>query len=541
MSTTDGIFCPPVPVNEPVRGYAPESPERASIQAHLETMSGEERSLPNVIDGEHRESGNTVDVVEPHDHNHVIGRLHLASDEDIHDAFEAAASAKQDWANASWEDRAAVFLKAAELLQGPWRDEMNASTMLGQSKTVHQAEIDAACELIDFWRYNVAFARQILEEQPQSTSQIWNRSDHRPLEGVVAAISPFNFTSIAANLPTAPALMGNTVVWKPSNTQAHSANVIIRLLEAAGLPSGVINLVHGHGPEFGEAMLNRGDLAGVHFTGSTGTFQAIWKGIAERLETYRSYPRLVGETGGKDFILAHPSADPATLAVAICRGGFEFQGQKCSAASRIYLPSNLAEDVLARCQSMIGEMKMGDVRDFSNFLSAVIDRRSFDKISSYVDLANSTGKVWAGGSYDDSKGYFIQPTLAQVDDPKHRLMEEEIFGPVVSVYVYDESDFEGACNLVDSTSPYALTGAVFAQDRHVLAKASDALRYSAGNFYLNDKPTGAVVGMQPFGGGRASGTNDKAGSALNLLRWVSPRSIKENLVPPVDWKYPFLG
>ena len=541
MSTADGIFSPPIPVNEPVRGYAPGSVERASIQARLESMGNEKWDLPNVIGGEHRRSNNTIDVVEPHQHSNVIGHLHLASEVDIQDAFNAAAAAKEDWANASWEDRSAVFLKAAELLQGPWRDEMNASTMLGQSKTVHQAEIDAACELIDFWRYNVAFARQIIAEQPQSTSQIWNRSDHRPLEGVVAAISPFNFTSIAANLPTAPALMGNTVVWKPSNTQAHSANVIIRLLETAGLPKGVINLVHENGPQFGEAMLNRRDLAGVHFTGSTETFQSIWKGIAGRLETYRSYPRLVGETGGKDFILAHPSADPESLAVAICRGGFEFQGQKCSAASRIYLPSNLANTVIERCQGIISEMNMGDVRDFSNFLSAVIDRKSFDKISRYVDLAKSTAQVLTGGNCEDSQGFFIEPTLVQVADPKHRLMEEEIFGPLVSVYVYNETDFEAACKLVDTTSPYALTGAVFAQDRHVLSKASDALRYSAGNFYLNDKPTGAVVGMQPFGGGRTSGTNDKAGSALNLLRWVSPRSIKENLVPPVDWKYPFLG
>jgi 1-pyrroline-5-carboxylate dehydrogenase len=541
MSTTDGIFSPPTPRNEPVQDFAPGSPERAQIAAKLTQMASENWSLPHVINGERLTLGTSVDVIVPHDHQRVIGHFHMADEHTIDKAFDAASAAQGEWANASWADRAAVFLKAAELLAGPWRDEMNASTMLGQSKTVNQAEIDAACELIDFWRYNAHFARQIYAEQPQSTSTIWNRSDHRPLEGVVAAITPFNFTSIAANLCTAPALMGNTVVWKPSSTQAHSANVIMRLLECAGLPKGVINLVQCRGADFGRVALKRKDLAGIHFTGSTGTFQTIWKGVAANLENYAAYPRLVGETGGKDFILAHPSADPVALAVAIVRGGFEYQGQKCSAASRVYLPSNLAEEVLDRCTSMVAEMKMGDVQDMRNFLSAVIDRKSFDKIKGYVDVANQSAKVLCGGTTDDSTGFFIAPTLAQVDDPHHRLMEEEIFGPVVSVYVYDESDFEGACQMVDNTSPYALTGAVFAQDRQALSRATDALRFSAGNFYLNDKPTGAVVGMQPFGGGRASGTNDKAGSPLNLLRWVSPRSIKENLVPATDWTYPFLG
>jgi len=537
---TDGVFSPPTPINEAVKSYAPGSPERASIRAKLEEMAAQTWTLPHVINGQKSTVGSPENVIMPHDHQKVIGRFHNADTTTINSAFDAANDAHHEWASTSWEDRAAVFLKAAELLAGPWRDEMNASTMLGQAKTVHQAEIDAACELIDFWRYNADFARQIYAEQPQSTSTIWNRSDHRPLEGVVAAITPFNFTSIAANLATAPALMGNTVVWKPSSTQAHSANVIIRLLEEAGLPNGVINLIHSGGADFGSVALQRADLAGIHFTGSTATFQTIWKGIANNIERYRSYPRLVGETGGKDFILAHPSADPAALAVAIVRGGFEYQGQKCSAASRIYLPSNLAEDVLARCRAMIAEMKMGDVQDMSNFLSAVIDERSFDKISNYVDLANNSAKIIAGGSYDKSTGFFVAPTLAQVDDPHHRLMEEEIFGPVVSVYVYPEQEFEKACRLVDTTSPYALTGAIFAQDRTVLSQATDTLRFSAGNFYLNDKPTGAVVGMQPFGGGRASGTNDKAGSPLNLLRWVSPRSIKENFVPPKNWRYPFL-
>jgi 1-pyrroline-5-carboxylate dehydrogenase len=504
-------------------------------------MADENWTLPNIINGERLTTGEKVDVIVPHDHQHVIGHFHMADEKTIDNAFDAASAAQKDWASASWDDRAAVFLKAAELLAGPWRDEMNASTMLGQSKTIHQAEIDASCELIDFWRYNVHFARQIYAEQPQSTSTIWNRSDHRPLEGVVAAITPFNFTSIAANLCTAPALMGNTVVWKPSSTQAHSANVIMRLLETAGLPKGVINLVCCRGSEFGRVALQRKDLAGIHFTGSTATFQHIWKGVAANLENYAAYPRLVGETGGKDYILAHPSADPVALAVAIVQGGFEYQGQKCSAASRVYLPSNLADEVLERCKAHVAEMKMGDVRDMSNYLSAVIDRKSFEKIKDYVAVANTSAKVITGGTTDDSIGYFIAPTLAQVDDPHHRLMEEEIFGPVVGAYVYDESDFKGACHLVDSTSPYALTGAVFAQDRQALSQATDDLRFSAGNFYLNDKPTGAVVGMQPFGGGRASGTNDKAGSPLNLLRWVSPRSIKENLVPATNWRYPFLG
>jgi 1-pyrroline-5-carboxylate dehydrogenase len=541
MSSTDGVFSPPNPRNEPVQAHAPGSAERARIANKLDQMAGEEWTLPNVINGERFTEGDRVDVVMPHDHQRVIGHFHLANAATIDSAFEAARGAQAQWAAAPWEDRAAVFLKAAELLAGPWRDEMNASTMLGQSKTVHQAEIDAACELIDFWRYNVHFARQIYADQPRSTSTSWNRSDHRPLEGVVAAITPFNFSSIAGNLATAPALMGNSVVWKPASTQAHCANVIMRLLESAGLPKGVINLVHGRGAEFGAVALKRRDLAGVHFTGSTGTFQSIWKGIAANIENYAAYPRLVGETGGKDFILAHASADPAALAVAIVRGGFEYQGQKCSAASRIYLPSNLADEVLERSVAMVSEMKMGDVRDMSNFLGAVINKRSFDKISAYMDLANKSAKVLVGGGVDDSTGYFIAPTLAQVDDPHHRLMEEEIFGPLVAVYVYDASDFEGACRQVDTTSPYALTGAIFAQDRTVIGQATDALRFSAGNFYINDKPSGAVVGMQPFGGGRASGTNDKAGSVLNLLRWVSPRSIKENLVPPSAWTYPFLG
>jgi len=540
MSKTDGVFSPPTPINEAVKSYAPGSSERASITAKLDEMASQRWTLPHVINGQRSTAGAQENVIMPHDHQQVIGEFYNADQATIHAAFDAANEAQQAWASTSWEDRAAVFLKAAELLAGPWRDEMNASTMLGQSKTVHQAEIDAACELIDFWRYNVDFARQIYAEQPESTSTIWNRSDHRPLEGVVAAITPFNFTSIAANLCTAPALMGNTVVWKPSSTQAHSANVIIRLLEEAGLPNGVINLVHSGGADFGSVALQRSDLAGVHFTGSTATFQTIWKGIATNIENYRSYPRLVGETGGKDFILAHPSANVEALAVAIVRGGFEYQGQKCSAASRIYLPSNIADEVLEQCRAMLAEMKMGDIRDMSNFIGAVIDERSFDKISGYVDVANSSAKVIAGGSYDKSHGFFVAPTLAQVDDPHHRLMEEEIFGPVVSVYVYPEDEFDKACTLVDSTSPYALTGAVFAQDRSVLSQATDSLRFSAGNFYLNDKPTGAVVGMQPFGGGRASGTNDKAGSPLNLLRWVSPRSIKENFVPPTKWRYPFL-
>jgi len=541
MANTDGIFTPPTPKNEPVLSYIPGSDEYIELHQEIEAQSKHPLEIKSVIDGERITTDKRESVLNPSSHREVIGTTHLVGSSEVNQAFDAAASAHAEWSSWGWEERAAVFLRAAALLAGPWRARINASTMLGQGKTAHQAEIDASCELIDFWKFNVEFAKNIYCEQPISGPGIWNRSDHRPLEGVIAAISPFNFSSIAANLPSAPALMGNTVVWKPSNTQAHSAYLLMELMEEAGLPNGVINLVFCDGPEFGETIMKRADLAGIHFTGSTATFKHLWREVANNLDTFRTYPRLVGETGGKDFIVAHPSADPRQLAVAITRGGFEYQGQKCSAASRIYLPSNLAEDTLDIAREMMAEMKMGDVRDHKNFIGPVIDKRSFDKIASYVDLGRETGEVIAGGGYDDSTGYFIEPTLVRVDDPHHKLMEEEIFGPVVTVYVYPEGEFSETLKVVDSTSPYALTGAIFSKDRAAVQEAQDTLRYAAGNFYINDKPTGAVVGQQPFGGSRASGTNDKAGSALNLLRWVSPRSIKENLATPTEWRYPFLG
>jgi len=541
MANTDGIFTPPTPINEPVLSYIPGSDEYIELHQEIEAQSKHPLEIKSVIDGERITTDKRESVLNPSSHREVIGTTHLVGSREVNQAFDAAASAHAEWSSWGWEERAAVFLRAAALLAGPWRARINASTMLGQGKTAHQAEIDASCELIDFWKFNVEFAKNIYCEQPISGPGIWNRSDHRPLEGVIAAISPFNFSSIAANLPSAPALMGNTVVWKPSNTQAHSAYLLMELMEEAGLPNGVINLVFCDGPEFGETIMKRADLAGIHFTGSTATFKHLWREVANNLDTFRTYPRLVGETGGKDFIVAHPSADPRQLAVAITRGGFEYQGQKCSAASRIYLPSNLAEDTLDIAREMMAEMKMGDVRDHKNFIGPVIDKRSFDKIASYVDLGRETGEVIAGGGYDDSTGYFIEPTLVRVDDPHHKLMEEEIFGPVVTVYVYPEGEFSETLKVVDSTSPYALTGAIFSKDRAAVQEAQDTLRYAAGNFYINDKPTGAVVGQQPFGGSRASGTNDKAGSALNLLRWVSPRSIKENLATPTEWRYPFLG
>jgi len=505
-------------------------------------MEGVETEIANVIDGEVIETGRTFDVTMPCDHGHVLGRCHLAGAPLIDRAADAALTAKADWAALPWQERAAVFLKAAELLAGPWRDVINASTMLGQAKTVHQAEIDSACELIDFWRINVSYLRRILEDQPPLNSPgIWNRVDHRPLDGFVLAITPFNFTSIAGNLPTAPALMGNTVLWKPARTQALSAWFIMDLLREAGLPDGVINLVHGAGPDIGDSVLPHPDLGGVHFTGSSTTFHTMWRTVGDNIGGYNQYPRLVGETGGKDFVLAHPSADVMTLCVALLRGAFEYQGQKCSAASRAYIPSNLWPAVKEHLLAMLDEVRQGDVRDFSNFVAAVIDRRAFTRHCDYLDLAHSTATVLAGGRAHADTGWYIEPTVAQVDDPEHRLLVEEIFGPVLTVYVYPETEWAQTLALVDETSAYALTGAVFAQDRQAIHEAQTTLRHAAGNFYVNDSPTGAVVGQQPFGGGRASGTNDKAGSAMNLLRWVSPRSIKENFVPPRDWKYPFLG
>ena len=531
----------PLPKNEPVLSYAPGSAERAELKQALESMAGEQVRIPVVVDGQERRSGETVPVVMPHDHAHVLGRVHQATAADVNDAIAASQKAAPTWRAMPFAERAAIFLRAAELLAGRRRAQINAACMLGQSKTCYQAEIDAVCELVDFWRFNVAFAEQIYQEQPESAPGIWNRTDHRPLEGFVFAVTPFNFLSIALNLPTAPALMGNTVLWKPANTSALGSWYGYQLLLEAGLPPGVISFLPGEGPIQGGAALASEHFAGLHFTGSTGTFRALYKGIAENLEGYRSVPRIVGETGGKDFIVAHASADAAELATAMVRGAFEYQGQKCSAASRAYIPKSLwptvRDDVLARS----AKLGVGDVRDFGNFMSAVIDKRAFDKIKGYFELAQQTAKVLTKGKPDDSVGYFIPPTLVAVDDPKHRLMREEIFGPILSVYVYDDADFEQVLELTDSSTPYGLTGAIFARDRAAIVHAMDKLRFAAGNFYINDKPTGAVVGQQPFGGGRASGTNDKAGAASNLLRWVSPRSIKETLVPPRDHGYPFLA
>ena len=537
----NGIRQVPPPVNEPVRGYAPRSPEKASLKARLESMAGERIEVPLVIGGKDVTTGDVAQAVMPHDHAHVLADWHRASKKHVVKAIDAAAAARDEWARWPWEDRAAVFLKAAELLATTWRDTVNAATMLGQSKTAFQAEIDSACELIDFWRFNPHYAQELYGEQPLSTAAMWNQVDYRPLEGFVFALTPFNFASIAGNLPTAPALMGNTVVWKPASASIPSGYYIMRLLQEAGLPPGVINFVPGRGAEVAEAVLTHRDLAGVHFTGSTAVFNSMWETIGGNMSSYRSYPRIVGETGGKDFIVAHPSANPQALAVAVVRGGYEYQGQKCSAASRIYVPKSLWKDVRDRIVAMIGEIRMGDPRDFRNFMCAVIDEKAFKSISAYLDDAKANAKVLAGGRANAEKGYFIEPTLVQTEDPAYRLLCEEIFGPVVTAYVYDDDKWEETLGIVDQTSPYALTGAVFSQDREGLRQAAAALRGAAGNFYMNDKPTAAVVGQQPFGGARGSGTNDKAGSRMNLMRWVSARTVKETFSPPQDFRYPFMG
>ncbi len=531
----------PVPVNEPVRAYAPGAAERASLKARLDVMAGETVEIPIVIGGRAIRTGRTLPVVMPHDHRHVLGQCHQASPEHVRQAIDAAMIAHREWSAWSFDDRAAVFLKAADLLSTSWRDTLNAATMLGQSKTVFQAEIDAACETIDFFRFNVAFAQDLLDEQPVSDRGIWNQVEYRALEGFVYAVTPFNFTAIAANLPTAPALMGNTVVWKPSATAMLSAHYVMQLLEAAGLPPGVINMVPGDPIATSEIVLGHRDLAGVHFTGSTTVFNSMWKTIGATTNIYRSYPRIVGETGGKDFILAHPSADVDALLTAVIRGGFEFQGQKCSAASRLYVPRSVWPGLRDRLTATIDALAVGDVRDFRNFMGAVIDRRAFDRIAAYIEYGRAHASVIAGGTADATNGYFVRPTLIETTDPSFKTLEEEIFGPVVTAYVYDDARWEEALELVDRTSPYALTGAVFSQSREAVVQASAALRYAAGNFYINDKPTGAVVGQQPFGGARASGTNDKAGSQLNLTRWVSARTVKETFNPPRDYRYPFMG
>jgi 1-pyrroline-5-carboxylate dehydrogenase len=531
----------PPPTNEPIKAYAPGSPERAELKARLKSMSKERVDIPLIIGGREIRTGDTATAVMPHDHRHVLADWHKASTQHVEEAIAAAASARNEWSNWSWEDRAAVFLKAAELLATTWRATLNAATMLGQSKTVFQAEIDAACELIDFWRFNPAYAQELYAEQPLSNNTMWNQLDYRPLEGFVYAVTPFNFTSIAGNLPTAPALMGNTVLWKPASSSMLSAYYIMKLLEAAGMPPGVINLVAGDASAISNTVLTHRDLAGVHFTGSTGVFNSMWKTIGANMAGYATYPRIVGETGGKDFIVAHPSADPQALAVAIARGGFEYQGQKCSAASRVYVPRSLWNDVRDRVVGMMDDMRMGPVTDFRNFVGAVIDKKAFDKIGEYVGDAKKNATVIAGGDVKGDEGYFIKPTLIETKDPGYRLLCEEIFGPVVTAYVYDDAKWADTLTVVDRTSPYALTGAVFANDRAAVRQAMMALRNAAGNFYVNDKPTGAVVGQQPFGGARGSGTNDKAGSKLNLVRWVSARAIKETFSPPLDYRYPFMA
>ncbi|HEV7837914.1 MAG TPA: L-glutamate gamma-semialdehyde dehydrogenase [Gemmatimonadaceae bacterium] len=530
----------PPPVNEPVKSYAPGSPERAALKDRLRTMSGERADIPLIIGGQEVHTGQLAQSVMPHDHQHVLAQWHRAGEENIDQAVRAAQKAAPDWANWAWEDRAAVFLKAAELLATTWRATLNAATMLGQSKTAFQAEIDAACELIDFWRFNPHYAQSLYDEQPLSDRTMWNQLDYRPLEGFVYAVTPFNFTSIAGNLPTAPALMGNTVIWKPASSAMLSAYYIMKLLEEAGLPPGVINFVPGDPGLISDKLLAHRDLAGVHFTGSTAVFNNMWKTIGASMSRYKSYPRIVGETGGKDFIVAHSSADPAALSVAIARGGFEYQGQKCSAASRVYIPESIWPEVRDRTVAIMKDIKMGDVTDFRNFMGAVIDKKAFTKIGEYLDHGHKNANVVAGGVARGEEGYFIEPTLIETKDPAYRLLCEEIFGPVVTAHVYPDTRWEETLRIVDQTSPYALTGAVFSRDRQPIREAALILRNAAGNFYVNDKPTGAVVGQQPFGGARGSGTNDKAGSKLNLVRWISPRNIKETFSPPTDYRYPFM-
>ena len=530
----------PRPENDPNLTYAPGTPARAELKARLATMASETVDIPIIIGGKEIRSGATEPAVMPHKHGHVLGHFHKATADHVRQAVDAATAARKEWSGWSFEDRAAVFLRAAELLTTTWRSTIVAATMLGQSKTAYQAEIDAASELVDFWRFNVAFAQELISEQPDSNHAVWNQMEYRPLEGFVYAISPFNFTAIGGNLAGAPALMGNTVVWKPAGTAMLSAYYVMKLLEEAGLPPGVINFVPGNAVEISDVLLDHPELAGIHFTGSTAVFNGMWQRVGQNLGKYRGYPRLVGETGGKDFIVVHPSADPQEVAVAAVRGAFEYQGQKCSAASRMYVPKSRWTDIRDRMVAMMKDIKMGDVRDFRNFMGAVIDKKSFTKISGYIDDAKKNAKVIQGGGCQGDEGYFIEPTLVESSDPSYRLMCEEIFGPVLSVYVYDDAKWSEMLQIVDRTSPYALTGAVFSRDRAAVIEASAALKNAAGNFYINDKPTGAVVGQQPFGGARASGTNDKAGSKMNLVRWVSMRTIKENFAPPTDYKYPFM-
>ncbi|HTZ93350.1 MAG TPA: L-glutamate gamma-semialdehyde dehydrogenase [Streptosporangiaceae bacterium] len=541
----DAVTNVPFPGNEPIKGYAPGSPERAALEQKIKELSGERAELTMTVGGHQRHGGGEpIDVVQPHSRRHVLGQLRNATSADVAAAIEAARQAAPGWRALSFDDRAAIFLKAADLLSGPWRQVINAATVLGQSKSAFQAEIDAACELIDFWRYNVHYARRLLAEQPASAPGAWNRLEYRPLEGFVLAITPFNFTSIAGNLPTAPALMGNVVVWKPSPTQQLSAHYLMRMLEAAGLPPGVINMVTGDGAAVSEVALPHADLAGIHFTGSTGTFQHLWRTVGENIATYRGYPRLVGETGGKDFVIAHPSADPDVLMTALIRGAFEYQGQKCSAASRAYVARSVWDRIADRLVSTTEALTIGDVSaDLSLFMGAVIDHRSFGRLRDALGRANDRASVsvLTGGNTDDAEGYFVQPTILSSTDPADEIFTREYFGPILGVHVFEDRDYNAVVTQAADIAPYALTGSIIAQDRTAIAHATEALRFSAGNFYINDKPTGAVVGQQPFGGARASGTNDKAGSIFNLIRWVNARTIKETLAPPTDYRYPHMG
>lgn len=538
-----GIYNVPTPVNEPIKSYAPGSAERKELQAMLKELRGKQIDIPMYIGGEGVKSGNKARLAPPHDHKHTLGYFHKSDKKHLKQAINAALSAKKKWAELAWEHRASIFLKAADLIAGPYRAKLNAATMLGQSKNAYQAEIDSACEIIDFLRFNVHFMSQIYAEQPNSAPGMWNRLEWRPLEGFIYALTPFNFTAIAGNLPTSCAMMGNVVVWKPSNTQVYSANVLMEIFQKAGVPNGVINLIYPSGPDAADVVFAHPDFAGIHFTGSTAVFQNIWKTIGNNIHLYKSYPRIVGETGGKDFILAHPSADAKVVATAISRGAFEYQGQKCSAASRAYIPKSLWKEVKELVLADLKTMKMGGTEDFTNFINAVIDENSFNKLANYIANAQKDKKaeLVVGGKCNKTKGYFIEPTIIRAKDPHYVTMCEELFGPVLTVYVYDDNKFDETVKLVDKTSPYALTGAIIAQDRYAIEKATKGLSNAAGNFYINDKPTGAVVGQQPFGGARGSGTNDKAGAKINLLRWVSPRTIKETFVPPTDYRYPFLG
>lgn len=538
----NGIPIMPRPKNEPGFGYGPGSPERAKLKAALAELSSRELEIPLVIGGKEVRTGKMGDCVMPHAHQHRLATYHQAGPEEVEAAIEAALAARQEWANMPWEQRAGIFMKAAEILSNEKRYLLNAATMLGVSKTPVQAEIDSACELIDFWRFNVSYMEDIYRQQPNSTPLSWNRLEHRGLEGFIFAVTPFNFTAIAGNLPTAPAMMGNTVVWKPASSAVYPAYHVLKILEEAGLPPGVINFIPGPGSVVGDLVIKHPDLAGIHFTGSTEVFQNMWQSVGHNIHNYKTYPRIVGETGGKDFVFAHSSADVPALTVALVRGAFEFQGQKCSAASRAYIPRSIWPELKERLIAMTEELTIGDVRDFTNFMGAVIDRSAFNRIVSYIEYAKQSpeAEILVGGTYDYSVGYFIDPTIVVTTNPKMKLMEEEIFGPVLTIYVYEDDKLAETLELCDKTSPYGLTGAIFAQDRRAIVYMTDALREAAGNFYINDKPTGAVVGQQPFGGARASGTNDKAGSMFNLLRWVSQRAIKENLLPPTCYRYPHL-